>query len=132
MTPPNFGSGAGSCLPSMVVVALGEPGTPVVSTARAGATVASTLPASMKTSNNVIGGQVKTASIPAYGQYVVDYCKRFKTEVGADLVGQTAFVTGDSEVFSAAKVLKNFEKEFKKPSANSSRIFCSLTGCSLT
>src|ERR1700759_1121243 len=29
MTPPNFGSGGGSCLPSMVVVALGEPGTPV-------------------------------------------------------------------------------------------------------
>lgn len=36
-------------------------------------------------------------------------------DVGADLVGQTAFVTGSSEVFSAAKVLKNFEKEFKKP-----------------
>src|SRR6266481_9370883 len=30
ITPPNFGSGAGSCLPSMVVVALGEPGSPVV------------------------------------------------------------------------------------------------------
>ena len=30
ITPPNFGSGAGSCLPSIVVVALGEPGTPVV------------------------------------------------------------------------------------------------------
>jgi hypothetical protein len=30
MTPPNFGSGGGSCFPSMVVVALGEPGTPVV------------------------------------------------------------------------------------------------------
>ena len=26
ITPPNFGSGAGSCLPLMVVVALGEPG----------------------------------------------------------------------------------------------------------
>ena len=36
-------------------------------------------------------------------------------DVGADLVGQTAFVTGNAEVFSAAKVLKNFEKEFKKP-----------------
>lgn len=36
-------------------------------------------------------------------------------DVGADLVGQTAFVTGDAEVFAAAKVLKNFEKEFKKP-----------------
>ena len=31
ITPPNFGSGGGSCFPSMVVVALGEPGTPVVS-----------------------------------------------------------------------------------------------------
>src|SRR5438034_11256013 len=30
IAPPNFGSGAGSCLPSMVVVALGEPGVPVV------------------------------------------------------------------------------------------------------
>src|SRR6516162_9727197 len=29
MTPPNFGSGGGSCLPEMVVVAPGEPGTPV-------------------------------------------------------------------------------------------------------
>src|SRR5262245_58556192 len=30
MTPPKRGSGGGSCLPEMVVVALGEPGTPVV------------------------------------------------------------------------------------------------------
>ena len=30
ITPPNFGSGGGSCFPSMVVVALGEPGTPVI------------------------------------------------------------------------------------------------------
>ena len=37
ITPPNFGSGGGNCLPSMVVVALGEPGTPVVSWAVAGA-----------------------------------------------------------------------------------------------
>ena len=29
ITPPNFGSGGGSCFPSMVVVAPGEPGTPV-------------------------------------------------------------------------------------------------------
>ncbi len=36
-------------------------------------------------------------------------------DVGADLVGQTAFITGSSEVFAVAKVLKNFEKEFKKP-----------------
>src|SRR6478752_7200921 len=30
ITPPNFGSGGGSCLPSMVVVAPGEPGVPVI------------------------------------------------------------------------------------------------------
>src|SRR5689334_15591930 len=30
ITPPNFGSGGGSCFPSMVVVALAEPGVPVV------------------------------------------------------------------------------------------------------
>src|SRR4029450_1150303 len=30
MTPPNFGSGGGSCFPSMVVVAPGEPGVPLV------------------------------------------------------------------------------------------------------
>jgi hypothetical protein len=30
MTPPNFGSGGGSWLPLMVVVALGAPGVPVV------------------------------------------------------------------------------------------------------
>ena len=35
ITPPNFGSGAGSCLPSIVVVAPGEPGVPVVISARA-------------------------------------------------------------------------------------------------
>src|SRR4030095_12097158 len=28
ITPPNFGSGGGSCFPSMVVVAPGEPGVP--------------------------------------------------------------------------------------------------------
>src|SRR5439155_9511592 len=32
ITPPNFGSGGGSCFPSMVVVAPGEPGVPVVCT----------------------------------------------------------------------------------------------------
>src|SRR5512137_709004 len=31
ITPPNFGSGAGSCLPLIVVVASGEPGVPVIS-----------------------------------------------------------------------------------------------------
>src|SRR5438034_11498614 len=30
ITPPNFGSGGGSCFPSMVVVAPGEPSVPVV------------------------------------------------------------------------------------------------------
>ena len=34
---------------------------------------------------------------------------------GEQLVGQTAFVTGETDVAAAAKVLKNFEKEFKKP-----------------
>jgi hypothetical protein len=29
ITPPNAGSGGGSCLPVIVVVASGEPGTPV-------------------------------------------------------------------------------------------------------
>ena len=36
-------------------------------------------------------------------------------DIGAELIGQTAFVTGQSEVFAAAKTIKNFEKEFKKP-----------------
>src|SRR5512135_1567426 len=44
ITPPNFGGGGGSCFPSMVVVALGEPGTPVVSTARAGTDARSAAP----------------------------------------------------------------------------------------
>ncbi len=34
---------------------------------------------------------------------------------GDQLVGQTAFVTGAEDVAAAAKVLKTFEKEFKKP-----------------
>src|SRR4249919_2346826 len=37
ITPPNFGSGGGSCFPSIVVVALGEPGVPVICWALAGA-----------------------------------------------------------------------------------------------
>src|SRR6476620_3920797 len=36
ITPPNFGGGGGSCFPSMVVVALGEPNTPVTCCAVAG------------------------------------------------------------------------------------------------
>ena len=35
MTPPNFGSGGGSWVPGMAVVAPGEPGVPVVPWARA-------------------------------------------------------------------------------------------------
>src|SRR5215813_2033373 len=40
--PPNFKGGCGSCLPSIVVVALGEPGTPVIccATATSGTPVA--------------------------------------------------------------------------------------------
>ena len=37
-------------------------------------------------------------------------------DTGDQLVGQTAFVTGAEDVAAAAKVLKTFEKEFKKPS----------------
>src|SRR4029453_11896767 len=36
ITPPNFGSGAGSCLPLMDVVALGEPEVPVICCAKTG------------------------------------------------------------------------------------------------
>ena len=48
------------------------------------------------------------------------YVKKALTEAGLpdiaeELKGQTAFITGDSEVFAAAKVVKNFEKEFKRP-----------------
>src|SRR5208282_3066857 len=37
ITPPNLGSGGGSCFPSIVVVALAEPKTPVICWAAAGA-----------------------------------------------------------------------------------------------
>src|SRR4051794_32676254 len=36
MTPPKAGSGGGSCFPSIVVVALGDPGVPVIVWAIAG------------------------------------------------------------------------------------------------
>jgi len=36
-------------------------------------------------------------------------------DIGSELTGQTAFVTGTAEVFAAAKAIKNFEKEFKLP-----------------
>jgi hypothetical protein len=35
ITPPNLGGSGGSCLPSIVVVALGEPGVPVICWANA-------------------------------------------------------------------------------------------------
>src|SRR4029453_18130347 len=37
ITPPNFGGSGGSCLPSSVIVAPGEPGVPVICWAAAGA-----------------------------------------------------------------------------------------------
>lgn len=36
-------------------------------------------------------------------------------DLAAALTGQTAFITGASDFAAAAKVVKNFEKEFKKP-----------------
>src|SRR5215471_7576798 len=36
ITPPNLGSGGGSCFPSIVLVALGEPGVPEICWLRAG------------------------------------------------------------------------------------------------
>jgi large subunit ribosomal protein L10 len=39
----------------------------------------------------------------------------FPDGLGAQLVGQSAIVTGDSEVVAAAKVLKNFHAEFTRP-----------------
>src|SRR5438094_851460 len=45
ITPPNFGSGGGSCFPLMVEVALGEPGTPVTCWADAETQVRARTPA---------------------------------------------------------------------------------------
>lgn len=36
-------------------------------------------------------------------------------DLGAELVGQTAFVTGSADVCAVAKVVANFQKEFEKP-----------------
>lgn len=36
-------------------------------------------------------------------------------DIGESLVGQTAFITGEEDVCAAAKVLKNFQKEFQHP-----------------
>src|SRR5437867_2112560 len=47
ITPPNFGSGGGSCFPSMVVVAPGEPGVPVVCCVQAEGATAMTAAASI-------------------------------------------------------------------------------------
>src|SRR6185312_2168230 len=45
ITPPNAGSGGGSCFPSIVVVAPGEPGTPVTCCANAEAEPRASRPA---------------------------------------------------------------------------------------
>ncbi|MEO0446834.1 MAG: 50S ribosomal protein L10 [Verrucomicrobiota bacterium] len=40
-------------------------------------------------------------------------------EIGQDLKGQTAIVTGEADICAAAKVLKDFAKEFEKPEVKS-------------
>src|SRR5207253_2654150 len=60
ITPPNFGTGAGSCLPLMVVVALGEPGVPVVwICALAEEMPATTVAANIPRSNICLGGFIE-------------------------------------------------------------------------
>ena len=39
----------------------------------------------------------------------------YPAEIKETLGGQTAIVTGESDVSAAAKILKNFRKEFEKP-----------------
>lgn len=39
----------------------------------------------------------------------------YPAELGAALTGQSAVVTGEKDVCAAAKVMKNFANEFKKP-----------------
>src|SRR5207249_10267226 len=53
ITPPNFGSGGGSCLPLMVVVALGEPGVPVVCTCAVAEVAAAMTAAASSTSRTI-------------------------------------------------------------------------------
>ena len=36
-------------------------------------------------------------------------------DIGAELKGQTAFITGESDVCAVAKIVSNFQKEFEKP-----------------
>ena len=56
ISPPNFGSGGGSCLPSMVVVALGEPSSPEIVWAMAGtaASMTATTTASIMCTNDFL------------------------------------------------------------------------------
>src|ERR1700722_2966144 len=51
ITPPNGIGGGGSCFPSSVIVALGEPGTPLICWARAVLTVNSQATANAATSD---------------------------------------------------------------------------------
>ncbi|MEK9864277.1 MAG: 50S ribosomal protein L10, partial [Verrucomicrobiota bacterium] len=39
-----------------------------------------------------------------------------EADLAGDLKGQVAVVTGESEISAAAKIVKNFESEFEKPS----------------
>lgn len=39
----------------------------------------------------------------------------YPSEIGSALTGQSAVVTGEKDVCAAAKVMKNFSEEFKKP-----------------
>ena len=74
ITPPNFGSGGGSCFPLMVVVAPGEPGTPVTCGlkvsgfpafwARTGTAASSRSRQASKIRNIVLGGCVILSSFP--------------------------------------------------------------------
>src|SRR3954464_9111338 len=52
ITPPNFGSGAGIWFPSIVVVALGEPGTPLICCAITGMVASSAMALGVSASRN--------------------------------------------------------------------------------
>src|SRR6516225_12047816 len=58
--PPNFGSGGGSCLPVMVVVASGEPGVPVTCCATTGDAT----------------GAIRQRADPGMGPDCADGCRR--------------------------------------------------------
>src|SRR5512136_2114511 len=60
ITPPNFGGGGGSCFPSIVVVALGEPGTPVVSTAMPGTAARRAAPLTARSAGTVFRTFIKS------------------------------------------------------------------------